>query len=193
MRGSMVEWLALGCVRVCVFVFPSAVGLLGPARCAAQRAASGVEWSGSRFGRGRVLLSGRSPPFRVYFLFHEYIESCCRVGPHRFASIFCLTNIYIYSLSFSFSSLPFFRSFLSHTLFRARCLSPDPLPLFSFSISVALVLPLSLLRLRRLLASFHPSSVRAFCVCVSCVAFGRTPALSAGPSWNRCYRATSPA
>ena len=128
----MVEWLALGCVRVCVFVFPSAVGLLGPARCAAQRAASGVEWSGSRFGRGRVLLSGRSPPFRVYFLFHEYIESCCRVGPHRFASIFCLTNIYIYIFAFFlflFSSL--FSLFpLSHTLSRALSLSRSFASLF---------------------------------------------------------------
>ena len=110
MRGSMVKWLGLGCVRVCVFVFPSAVGLLGPARCAAQRAASGVEWSGSRFGRGRVLLSGRSPPFRVYYLFDEYI--------YIFA-------FFLFLFSSLFSLFP-----LSHTLSRALSLSRSFASLF---------------------------------------------------------------
>ena len=130
MRGSMVEWLALGCVRVCVFVFPSAVGLLGPARCAAQRAASGVEWSGSRFGRGRVLLSGRSPPFRVYFLFDEYIYIYI-----RFLSLSLLFPFFaLSSLTHSFAravSLPILcLSFLSPSLWLS--FSPS-----LFSVSVA--------------------------------------------------------
>ena len=131
--------------------------------------------SGSRFGRGLVVVSDRSQPFRVYFF----------VWPMYIPGILCFFASFLFCFPFlSFFSFFFCTLYGSHKPFRAISLSLPPLctssPMYlslSLFLSVTVCSPPSLFSalVGCLLALLSPpplSLVAPFLVCVLCCVWG---------------------